>query len=479
MKGNMQIMIDPIKQLLFFFILCVTYLLALLFDSITASAAEKAPGGANNTVVIDSVSFNSRNNVKTIDRRTLIAKDDCEIIGYLVDYINSSTGQVSRSNLKFYMCGKDGFTTLTEHLEDFTGYKTVYQNEELIQSYAHDINTIKEDVEYWYAPDQVITVTCNVTGMKIFKDVYAATAYVESGSLDGMINQDDVDSGSYDSDIGYLHDLKHHDLNYGEQDENGFYENYDERFTWSDYYPEYDESYLVEVRASCEVEVKKWFGVGKSKLYNSDIRQLASGVTYKDLEYIVSLNDEKSLFSDFINEYMPGKDSVSDVISAGSFRFDTFYFRIYRWDEETESFKYGLWVRLTKEGSALMPTLGNTVDAGDFDKEGNFKRDSKSDYGDGKKNETVVGAGSDKDEAKNDADKEQEEKDNGRKPIDLSNTNFQELWEWFCGSLTELWNGLGVIPEFFGRLFSFLPSPVILFIGLGIVVAIILRILGR
>lgn len=286
--------------------------------------------------------------------------------------------------------------------------------------------------------------------------------------------KDNVDSGEYDRDIGYLHNLKRHALMYGELDENGFYSSYDDRYTWSDYYPEYDDSYLVEVRASCEVEVKKWFGLGKSNEYKSKVRVLDTGVTYKDLEYILSLEHREEVFADFIKEHMPDNN-----LAVGSHWLDTLYFRIYRWDEESGSYKYGMWVRLQRVGSALSPTNDFVVDAGELDKDGNWKQKTDSDYGEGEEGRSVVGAGADQDEAKGEADQKQEEQDNGGKKLDLSNTSFQELWEWFTGSLLTLWEGIGVIPDFFGRLFSFLPSPIIVFIGIGIVVAIILRVLGR
>ena len=465
-------------SMLFLSTFLIMLVILLLLKPLLTSAAEKETGGANNTVVINSERYIISKEVKIIDNRTIIAKDDYEVLGFLTNYYTG--GEVVDSVISLTVC-KNGRLMMpyASYLSDFVGYEARYDSKGgLISSVSYGKDGIFNPVYYAnYVGTE--SITCSISGMKIFKDEASAKAYAESGSLDGMINEDDVDSGSYDPDIGYLHDLKHKALMYGEQDENGFYENYDDRFTWSDYYPEYDESYLVEVRASCEVEVKKWFGVGKSTIYNSDIRELATGVPYKDFEYIVSLNEQKSLFNDFINEYMPGNSSMSDVISAGTYQFDAYYFRIYRWDEESGTYKYGLWVRLTKDGSALDATLNTTVDAGELDEKGNWKQKSDSDYGEGKKDTTIVGAGSDQDAAKDETDRKQEDKDNGGKPIDLSNTNFQELWEWFCGQLENLWNGLGVIPEFFGRLFSFLPSPVHIFIGLGIVVAIILRVLGR
>lgn len=455
----------------------VMFICLFLFHPFAASAAEKAPGGANNKVSVRSQIVTKSNGKKVIDSYDFKVSGDYEAIGYL-----NELDDYYRIDVIFCKDGVQYSSTTSVSFNDFLGMHAVYDSEGVIESSViYDKSYLKSNISVYYKSlSDDFDVTCNVSGLKIFRDRIAAEAYIKNGDLDGLVEgEDDVDSGTFDTDIGYLHNLKRHALMYGEQDENGFYSSYDDRFTWSDYYPEYDDSYLVEVRATCEVEVRKWFGIGKSTVYNSDIRQLATGVTYKDLEYIVSLADQKAVFSDFINEYMPGNGSVSDVISAATYQFDKYYFRIYRWDEETESYHYGLWVKLTKNGSALDASLDYEIEAGDIDDDGNWIPDPDSDYGDGEYGSTIVGAGDNQDDAKDEADQKQEDKDNGGKPIDLSNTNFKELWEWFTGSLLTLWNGIGIIPDFFGRLFSFLPSPIIAFFALGIVVAIILRVLGR
>lgn len=452
-----------------------------MFHPIVASAAEQVPGGVGNVVTVDSYSEYTESNRAIRESATMKAASDYEIVAHLnTSYVNKDDPLYY--TIQFYQFNPstgDIRSLRASGVSDYVGVRMEYRKGELYSSLYYNTSNMINSFTYANISQENTIITCTVTGCKIFMDRDAMYAYAESGSLDGMINEDDVDSGMYDSNIGYLHDLKWLPAMYGELDENGFYENFDDRFTWSDYYPEYDDSYLVEVRASCEVEVKKWFGIGKSTVYNSDIRQLATGVKYKDLEYIVSLADQNSLFADFMNEYMPGNDSLSDVISSATYRFDTYYFRIYRWDEETESYKYGLWVRLTKDGSALLASLEFTTDAGDLDDNGKWKQNSDSDYGTGKRGSATPGSGETLEDAKAEADRKQEEKDNGGKPLDLSNTNFQELWEWFTGSLYTLFSGLGVIPDFFGRLFSFLPSPVIGFLAVGIVVAIILRVLGR
>lgn len=450
-----------------------------------ACAAEKddaVPGGSGNYLVYDAVTIYNDGDSKYIVSYKARAKEGYEIIGaenkmigggYNPIFINLSLSCVKISDGSY--CSIDSST-----MEEFEVLEEYYYEGQLKYHNEYTLNNVKYPTVTYYknglSPDYIIT--SHVEGIKIFDSFDSRDAYVQSGSLDGLANPS-IDMGTLDKNIGYLHDLTWEPLQYGETDENGIPESFDDCFTWSDFYPEYDDTYLVEVRASCEVETKKWFGLSKGTVYKSNIRNLASGVPYKDLEFIISMEDERSVFADFINEYMPDESSLKSFGAVGAYRYDTYYFRIYKWDEELNSYRYGEWVRLTKDGTALMGSLENNVDSGYFDKNGNWITNIDSEYGEGKPGTAIVGSGSTKDEAKEDADSKKDKVESGDNSIDLSNTSFSELWEWFCKCLISFWNGIGVIPEFFGRVFSFLPSPVYAFIGLGIVAAIILRILGR
>lgn len=455
--------------------LCISCLQPL---AVHAEETVNLTGGANNTAVF-SVTNIAPDGVKTISEQTLTIKDGWEIVGYITQsYYGSNiyTESVSFVQVK----NGEAYSIQKSNIADCSGYSAYYDKSgDLVSSGVYTIDNYQSGFQY-KAVTYEGTINCQYSGFKLFSDSDSMKAYVSSGSLEGIISSPaDIDSGVKDTDIGYLHGLKHKALQYGETDENGIPASFDDYFTWNNTYPEYDDSYLVEVRASCEVEVKKWFGIGKSTIYNSDIREIQQGIPYKDLEWTISLQDQKAIFNDFITEHMPGNDSVSDVISSGTYQFDTYYFRIYKWDEELETYRYGMWVRIDKNGTALDGSLDTTTDAGDFDNDGNWVQDPSSDYGDGKDDTTVVGGGEDKDSAKEDADQKQEEIENGNSGIDLSNANFMDIWEWFCKSLTALFSSLGVIPDFFSKLFSFLPAPIITFIGIGIVLAIILRFLGR
>ncbi len=440
------------------------------FVSCAAEKDDAVPGGVGNTVSVTNHIYGSGYDVKNV--YTMISTADTEIVAYYDGFfIRFKHGKFSTG---------DYLGTLNENwLDDVFGYHIQYNGDKLYNQYNYNKENLPSYVEYKpVGDDKDRTVTYTISGCKIFVDSAAVDAYFKSGSLDGMVNVN-VDMGVLDKDIGYLHDLTRKPLQYGETDENGIPESFDDCFTWSDFYPEYDDTYLVEVRASCAVETKKWFGLSKGTVYNSDIRNLANGISYKDLEFIISMADERSVFADFINEHMPDESSLKSFGAVGAYQFDVFYFRIYRWDEELNSYRYGEWVRLARDGTPLLGTLKSITDVGHFDKNGNWITNIDTEYGEGKSGTDIVGSGNTRDEAKEDADSKKDKIESGDNKIDLSNTNFAELWEWFCKCLISFWNGIGVIPEFFGRVFSFLPATVIGFIGLGIVAAIILRILGR
>lgn len=311
--------------------------------------------------------------------------------------------------------------------------------------------------------------------MKVFKTSEEFKSYVSTGTGEyDIIKPDTIDDGVKDPDIGYLHNLQMNQLQSGKQDENGIYERYSDRFTWDDTYPEYDSSYLIEVRGKCVVQTKGFLGLGKVKTYTSDIENIAKDISYNDLEWIVSSTDKYAPFNSFINEHMP-----TNLVMTGVYGMRDLYFRIYKWSEVDDCYHYGPWVNMHFVDDDVWVSVDGDTTMGDFDEDGNFIIDPDSDYGTGKKNDVGVGVGDTEDDAKKDNDRRNEEKKNDDGKLDLSNSSLTDIWNWFTTSLWNLYNSLGFIPEFFQKIFSFLPTPIYVFLGIGIVIAIVLRVLGR
>lgn len=311
--------------------------------------------------------------------------------------------------------------------------------------------------------------------MKVFKTSEEFKSYVSTGTGEyDIIKPDTIDDGVKDPDIGYLHNLQMNQLQSGKQDENGIYERYSDRFTWDDTYPEYDSSYLIEVRGKCVVQTKGFLGLGKVKTYTSDIENIAKDISYNDLEWIVSSTDKYAPFNSFINEHMP-----TNLVMTGVYGMRDLYFRIYKWSEVDDCYHYGPWVNMHFVDDDVWVSVDGDTTMGDFDEDGNFIIDPDSDYGTGKKNDVGVGVGDTEEDAKKDNDRRNEEKKNDDGKLDLSNSSLTDIWNWFTTSLWNLYNSLGFIPEFFQKIFSFLPTPIYVFLGIGIVIAIVLRVLGR
>lgn len=350
-------------------------------------------------------------------------------------------------------------------------YKGVLQRESSMDIYPQN------SVPYKSAEGSTVTVdSFSLSGnVRLFKDNESLMAYVKSGDTSGMIEVDkDIDDGVKDPDIGYLHNLQRNSLQSGKQDENGIYEKYSARFTWDDTYPEYDSSYLVEVRGKCVVQTRGFLGFGKTKTYTSDIENIAKDISYNDLEWIISNTDQYAPFNSFINEHMP-----TNLVMTGVYGMRDYYFRIYKWSDTDECYHYGSWVNMHYIDDDLWISNVQESTVGDFDDNGNFIVNPDSDYGTGTKKSDGVGVGDTEEDAKKDNDRREEEKKNDDGKLDLSNASISDIWYWFVTSLSNLYNSLGFIPEFFQKIFSFLPTPIYVFLGIGIVVAILLRVLGR
>lgn len=271
----------------------------------------------------------------------------------------------------------------------------------------------------------------------------------------------DIDSGLLDKNVGYLHNL--HKSTLVVTDENGNPKDSLYKFTWSNSYPKYDDSYKIEVRAQCNVGVKGMFGLGKVKNYYSDIKNVHEGV-YKNLQLKITNTELKNVFGTFIDEHMPPLHSLS----VGAYQY-SFYFRIYVYDESIKNYRFGQWVKISPDGTVFEGSINSDISAGDINQDGEWVIDPDTEYGGGIVDNGSGGVGPDFDSA---------EKDEEDGP-DFDFSNPSSILKWFMKQLNNMADILGDFPSFINRIIGFLPSPVILFLSIGIVMVIILRFLGR
>lgn len=451
-----------------------TLLVSCDTSALVVHAAESSSCHATGTLTYYE---NGVEKTRTETELTITPSAGCEV---LACYRDAKQTDVIYQNMSFYIYNKtlDKCSTLTWMKDYCTNQGTYkeYTNGKLNKTYTMDQYYRDSVPARGGYTDSYVVSNFSISGnVKVFKDETSLNNYVKSGDTSGMIELDkDIDDGVKDPDIGYLHNLQRNSLQSGKQDENGIYEKYSARFTWDDTYPEYDSSYLVEVKGKCVVQTRGFLGFGKTKTYTSDIENIAKDISYNDLEWIISNTDQYAPFNSFINEHMP-----TNLVMTGVYGMRDYYFRIYKWSDTDECYHYGSWVNMHYIDDDLWISNVQESTIGDFDDNGNFIVNPDSDYGTGTKKSDGVGVGDTEEDAKKDNDRREEEKKNDDGKLDLSNASISDIWYWFVTSLSNLYNSLGFIPEFFQKIFSFLPTPIYVFLGIGIVVAILLRVLGR
>ena len=459
--------------------MCLVAFVLPMLQPMTVKAAE-----TGQTISVSGEHEDVRNGSTSIETYNFSCdvNEGCEVVGYLGN-ASSGDGNVGKSVI-LRVIDENG--DLVDWSFGASHYINYCSNGSLYHKYVIDGNVIyergiQEFVEKAEAfPSMYYEKLCETmtysrftwSGFKIFESEKALREYVASGSTDGMIDQPiDLDKdGILDKSIGYLQNLKRNFLNTGETDENGVGE-ISWSFSWDDTYPDYDDSYKVEVKADCTVGVKSMFGLGSEKTVKSDIRSV-SECQYNELQVVVSLNDLKNIFNDFLSDNLPSGSDITSFGKTSSYKF-TYYFRIYRYDETTGTYRYGKWVRMLSDGNVLDGNTSMTGTLGDFDENGDWIIDTDSTYGDGV--ETVTGSG--KGDTIEDAIKDAEE--NRQDQLDFQASDLGDMTNWFISNIKNMINALGSFPSFIGSLFSFLPPQVLVFIGVALIAVVICRFLGR
>ena len=441
---------DKKKNFLRVIILIILYIVYVVFlfwfHPFVACAAEgdpetvteKAPGGKGNNVSIYCTYENKYLDSKEVKSRTLVANKDTEILGFLWSF-ESDDGVMFRQDLCLATL-KDGEIKYGGSpaglLSDFVGVTMKYKKDTLESSSLYtEKDILEEDACYYYLPDGNKSYTCTVTGMKIFKDRDALAAYVENGSLDGMI-KDEIDKSWYLKDVRFKYNL------------NG--------------------SPSPEADAELATIDFTWL---TDNLQDGDLLEI------KTHNYVTKLNGDK--MSGYLN-YLTWRDNVSAYVGKYSmprygasnewlktlenkpllpkeFDTDIYYLRPYR------DGVYGLWCKLTMGRRANGVPYIAKREYGDLDEDGNFDRDD-----DVTENE---GGDHGVDEDGNDIDPDLDN------PFD--GTGLTGIFKAFYDFMKSLPSLLGDLPELVKTTIGFLPDWVIGFIGIAIVVVILLRVVGR
>lgn len=409
-------------------VLCVVCI-SMLYP-MTSRAEGNVPGGFGNIVKFNETGINKLGNVKKSVRTAEIhAKDDVEIVGRLEDF-----GVSTISIQLFYV--KDGkYGVLDSNY--CTDYVTVRLN------YDSDNNILNSESGSFYNSffignysDSVQYIT-SYSGFKVFDSLDSVKAYAQNGSLDGMI-KDELDKMWYLENVGYKVDAD--DSPTSEAGEDATYIT----FTWDT--DNLQDGDLLEIKTH---NYLKKIGGDQISGFHDYITHWNNVSAYTGKYRFSQYDATKAWFSTLDNKPLIFKSYDTDI----------YYLRPYR------NGVYGGWVKITIGRSPVIKgsPYVEDIEYGDFDEDDEWM-----------------------------TDEELTEKNGGHHGVDqngnitypdidnpFEGTNVTGIFKWFFDFMKEIPSFLGDLPALVGSIIGFLPPQIIGFIALGLVVAIILRIVGR
>lgn len=419
-----------------FTVLYAVYAVCLFwYHPFIASAKEPVPGGKGNTVVMKNRDASDGINDQNFDI-TMQAKDNYEIVAVLSPVFPGSVNGQWSQRVSIRVADSSCSSINKDNLADYVGVLTNYylSNGMLQGTKAYTMDNIKNSFNYANSEGNV---SFEISGCKVFDSMDSLRAYVATGSLDGMIKEPELDKSWYLKDVSYKVDAD--DSPTSEAGEDATYIT----FTWST--DNLQEGDLLEIKTH---NVLKKIGGDQISGFHDYITR-NNNVSAFDGSYRFSQYEAtKAWFSTLENKPLMFKSYDTDI----------YYLRPYR------NGKYGGWVRISmKRATPTSSPYIEDIEYGDFDDDGEWITDEKLTEDNGGHHGINQGG------------------DVFYPNIDnpFEGTNIAGIFEYFFKFMKSIPSLLGDLPALVGSICSFLPSWVIGFIALGVVVAIILRVVGR
>lgn len=423
------------------------------FHPFVASAKEPVPGGKGNTVTVNLVEFHDKGNYKKIVHSfTLQASEGYEIVAYLSPVPEGQTSY--HRMIWFSYCVNGKFYSFPsklgdgQFLSDCTGYISRYDSgDTLINSNAYGTDCLPTYLIYFTTVEGE-EYQFHSSGMMIFESYENAETYAKTGSLDGMIKEPELDKSWYLKDIRC--EVKADDSPSSEAGGDATYI----KFFWlTDNLQEGD---LLEIRTH---NVLKKIGGDQVSGFHDYITRNNNISAYDNIFNDMEGNERASYT---LGQYDATKAWFSTVenkpLLFKSYETDIYYFRPYR------NGKFGGWVKVSmRRATPTSSPYIDKVEVGDLDEDGNWTTDEKLT----EENGGSYGSNQDGEKFYPDADNP------------FEGTNLAGIFKSFYSFMKSLPSLFGELPALVGSIVSFLPSFVIGFIAMGIVIAIILRIVGR
>lgn len=428
----------------------ITYVILLFwYHPFVVSAAggtskeESIPGGSGNHYIYDSITELSSNGTiyTTKSSANVKVKDGYELVAAVI----STSGGGYRP--VYYVLGVQCIDLSTHELcslsssnvSEFESIDEQYTDGVLKSRNVYTINDLRFPNIMYYRVGQNpdYNIVCNVSGVKIFESTDALHAYVESGSLDGMIREPVLDKDWYIKNVNMI--VTADDSPTSEAGEDATYIT----FTWDT--DNLQEGDLIEI---------------KTHNYYKSLNGEEHGGYY---DYITQANN----VSAFTGKYGPFSQYEATKAWYKSLDYHPLFFKSYDTDiyflRPIRNGKVGGWVKVfMRRNSFTKAPDVEKIEYGDFDDDNNWVTNKDLTDKEG-------GYGTD-----HFGNKVYPDMDNP-----FEGTNISGIFKSFFDFFKDIPSMLGGLPGLVNSTIGFLPNWVIGFIAIGIVVVIILRIVGR
>lgn len=382
---------------------------------------------------------------RTTQTGTIQANDDYEIVAVLVNYNHGVDLDHSTLSFKIIKSASEAYNLQKSGVTSCFGIESNYKDAAPLSSKVYSLDNLPSEIYAKGNADGSITVSCSITGCKVFKDNESMKAYATSGDTSGMIEVKDP-----------------------ENEKNWYLKNVSYKVTA-------DDSPSSEAGADATYIHFSW---DTDNLQDGDLLEIKTYNYYKKI-----LGEKLSGFHDFVTysdgvAASSGKYSFSQYTATKAWfnslenkplafkEYDTtdYYLRPVRMGTLGVEI-YGGWVHI-KMGRPT-PTSSpyiEDIEYGDFDDDNNWTVDEDLTDKNGGHHGVDQGGG-------------YIPPDQSDNPF--TGTNIAGIFSYFYDFMKQIPAMLGDLPALVGNIISFLPKPIIAFIGIGVIVAIILRIVGR
>lgn len=322
----------------------------------------------------------------------------------------------------------------------------------------------------------------NGTNIPVFSSQLGAYNFFTNGDKDGLLNE----STTQNKDIGYLEGLKHEDTKFV-YDKNGNPSEIYNVFTWADTY-DYDNNYKVELSYRIRAQTCPYPLLGGRpstiKEHMSEF-YLLEPCNYNDLR--VEIDYMKDI-APIVKEYTNTLPSLG-VMQSTSIQY---FFRIYYHNEKSGVKFYGPYTYYLNKSDNLFAGETDNFEFGygDFVSNGDFVIDN--DRPPVPADPPNIGSGNSKEEAEDDLNNSKDPNrptdptvpDSGGSSFPEWNGEFSweyiaQIFDWIFSSIKNFFLAMGQFPSFISAVFPFLPNSVSSFIASALIIAIMLRIIGR